>query len=304
MKTLTLVQGTPEWHAWRAGHIGGSNAAAVLGECPYHTPRSLWNELRGLTTDLDEDPSKEFIFSKGHAVESMIRKEFQDLIGEPIAPVCIESEKFPIAGASLDGIGRKAGLLEAKLVGQETLKGAADGVIPRHHWIQIQHQYLASDFEVDQAHWFGHDGKKTGGRGILVPVAPDRQFIEKLKDAESRFWEMVQKGEAPPLAAQDYLVPEEEADRILFEQLAALKEQRDEIETRYDALKEAVAKKFKHPRLAWRGLKMIRVERSGSIQYTRIPEIQSLTPEYLDKFRGKGSVSWTLRVAKEKKNVG
>ncbi|HTL13094.1 MAG TPA: YqaJ viral recombinase family protein, partial [Bdellovibrionota bacterium] len=119
MKTLALAQGSPEWHAWRLGHIGGSQAAAVVGECPYNTRLTLWNDFRGIASDLDDDPSKEFIFSKGHEVEGQIRQEFQDLIGEEIKPVCIESERFPIAGASLDGIGLKSGLLEAKLVGAE-----------------------------------------------------------------------------------------------------------------------------------------------------------------------------------------
>lgn len=303
MKTVNIEQGSPEWHAWRLNHLGGSEAAAVRGECPYRTPRQLFAEKKGWQTDLEEDPSKEFIFSRGHQVEGMIRKDFSDLIEEEIVPTCIESESFEIAGASLDGIGKRAGLLEAKLVGQAVLEKAINtGEIPRHHWIQMQHQFLASDGEIDIGHWFGHNGKKSGARGSLIPVRPDKAFIAELRGAEARFWEMVQKDQLPPLHERDYLVPEDDADRILFEQLLALKHQRDEIDARFNAMKEAVAKKFKHPRLAWRGLEMVRVERSGPIQYARIPEIQALKPEYLEQFRGKGSVSWTLRETKEKKH--
>lgn len=303
MKTVELIQGTPEWLSWRLSHLGGSEAAAVRGECPYKTPRQLMAEKLGMPIEIEDDPAKEYIFAKGHQVEGMIRKDFSELIEEEIVPVCIESEAFPIAGASLDGIGKRAGILEAKLVGAAVLERAnASGEIPRHHWIQIQHQFLASDLEIDRAHWFGHNGKRTGSRGVLVPVSPDRVFIESLRESEARFWEMLERKEMPPLTDRDYLVPEDDADRILFEQLLALKRQRDEIDERFNALKEAVAKKFKHPRLAWRGMQMIRVERSGSINYAKIPEIQALKPDYLEQFRGKGSVSWTLRETKEKKH--
>jgi putative phage-type endonuclease len=303
LKTVELVQGTPEWHAWRLTHLGGSEAAAVLGECPYRTPRQLWADKKGWQTDLEDDPSKEYIFAKGHQVEGMIRKDFAELIEEEITPVCIESEAFPVAGASLDGIGKRAGLLEAKLVGAAVLERAvATGEIPRHHWIQVHHQFLASDGEIDIAHWFGHNGKRTGGRGALVPIRPDKAFIAELREAEARFWDLVQRDIMPALHERDFLVPEDDADRILFDQLLALKHQRDEIDERFNSLKEAVAKKFKHPRMAWRGMQMIRVERSGSINYAKIPEIQALKPEYLEQFRGKGSVSWTLRETKEKKN--
>jgi len=287
MKTNLLQQNTPEWHAWRNAGLGGSDAPIVTGESPYRTPLQLYREKIGEPIVSDED-GNDFIFSKGHQTEGLIRKQFQDLTGVEMQPLCLVHPQFEHLRASLDGFDPKLGVLEAKLVGQVALEQAREGIIPSHHRTQIQHQLAVS--ECDVAQWFGHDGKKNG---VLVEVRRDEEFIKHLLDLEHEFWERVRTRQAPPLSMRDYLIPE---DLRLLAQLRDAKEMAENAQAAYEALKEQVVNTYHHPRIAGAGIKLFKVERQGSINYKSVPELKSLDQEYLEKYRGKGSVSWTIRM--------
>lgn len=60
--------GSPEWHAMRAGRIGGSSIAAVCGWSPFETRADLLARMAG------EVPPKEYsrAMSRGHALEAAV----------------------------------------------------------------------------------------------------------------------------------------------------------------------------------------------------------------------------------------
>lgn len=54
MKTHDLIQGTPEWLAYRAGHFNASDAPAMMGCSPYKTRAELLREVHtGIAPDVD-----------------------------------------------------------------------------------------------------------------------------------------------------------------------------------------------------------------------------------------------------------
>jgi putative phage-type endonuclease len=307
MRSVALVQGSPEWHEFRRQGVGGSDAPVVEGNSPYRTLRQLALEKRGLMAEESED--NEFIFSKGHRTESLIRKQFQDLTGVEMNPLCAIHDKFDHVRASLDGFDPvKFGVLEGKLIGQDVLERARSAKrmkiserIPAHHYTQIQHQLSVTG--VDLAHWFGHDGK---GQGVLLEIKADRKYMKALLEKEHRFWEMVQKGELPPLSDQDYLVPDNVA---LLAELRDAKELMENAAIAYEMMKQKVIQTYNHPKIAGAGVKVYRVTRQGSLSLSSHPEVQAtvqkiqkkLKPEELEQFRGKGSVSWTVSIDKPKK---
>jgi putative phage-type endonuclease len=287
---VELQQGTPEWHAFRLEGLGGSDAPVVEGNSPYRTKLQLFREKRGLPSLAEEDNSKEFIFALGHKTEALIREQFFELTGVYMNPMCAIHEKYAHVRASLDGFdSKKYGVMEAKLVGQAVLSRAREeGKIPDHHFTQIQHQCEVTGADV--GHWFGHDGKKNG---ILITVPADREYIARLLEKEHSFWEDVKAGQVPELSPKDYLVPEDDS---LLRQLRDAKELAENAQAHYDSLKEKVISTYKHSRIAGAGIKLFQVERQGSVNYKSIPELKSLSEEYLDQFRGKGSTSWTIRL--------
>lgn len=54
MKIHNLIQGSPEWLAYRAKHFNASDAPAMMGCSPYKTRAQLLRELHtGIAPDVD-----------------------------------------------------------------------------------------------------------------------------------------------------------------------------------------------------------------------------------------------------------
>lgn len=311
MKEVSLVQGSPEWHAFRRLGIGGSDAPVVEGNSPYRTLRALFDEKKGLGGS-EESEEKEFIFAKGHKTEALIRTQFQELTGVEMNPLCAIHDKFEHVRASLDGFDpNKYGVLEAKLIGQEVLEKARSAKrmkieerIPSHHYTQIQHQLAVTGADV--AHWFGHDGKATG---VMLAIKSNKKYQKTLLEREHQFWDMVIRGEAPPLSDKDYLIPD---DLSLLNQLYDAKVLMENAAFEFDRLKKLAIEQYNHPKIAGAGIKIFKVTRQGSLNVMAIPEVSKaiadaaekakadLKPDYIESFRSAGSSSWSVTVDKVK----
>ena len=289
-KKINLIQGTNEWLQWRSRGVGASDVAALFGKSPYKTKRDLWVEKAGLCEpDEPDDESKAFIMRKGHEIEAEIREMFLKSTGVDLEPACFERDV--IFRASLDGYEQKTGVLEAKLVGRETLKKAAQGEIPEHHRIQIQAQLFTA--EADKAFWGGKAPKVKDG--VVVEIGRDEKLISQIKVEVEVFWESLQSGKAPELAKGDTLFLQDQAALSLAVELKNLKAQKDEIEARYKELDERLKGLAPHSKTKIGELLVLEVERSGSIDYAKIPEIKALEKDYLESFRKKPSVYKTIK---------
>ncbi|HVC17678.1 MAG TPA: YqaJ viral recombinase family protein [Rhodanobacter sp.] len=102
MKTLNLVQGSPEWLAFRREHDTASEAPAMMGASPYVTRAEL---LRLKATGDEQQFDSETLqrFADGHEVERRARLIAERIIGEELFPAtgCEDTGKF---SASFDGI--------------------------------------------------------------------------------------------------------------------------------------------------------------------------------------------------------
>ena len=100
MKIHNLIQGSPEWLAYRAQHFNASNAPAMMGCSPYKTRGQLMHELHtGLTPDVDAGTQRRF--DDGHRFEALARPLAEAIIGEELYPVVGSLGKF---SASFDGL--------------------------------------------------------------------------------------------------------------------------------------------------------------------------------------------------------
>nr|BFD67463.1 hypothetical protein HAGR004_24850 [Bdellovibrio sp. HAGR004] len=297
---VSLIQGTSEWNTWRMNGIGGSDAPVIEGTSPYKTARELYFEKTGLKTS-EEDKSKEYIFSLGHKVEALIRKQFQEQTGVEMKPVCMEHGDFPYLRVSFDGFDSSRGVLEGKLVSKEVLlEASTTGRIPDFHYTQMQHGFMVSGADI--GHWFGHDGKKTG---IVIPIRANQEFIKRQEEREHLFWDNVQNRIVPPLSDRDYLIPE---DQSLLAELRDAKELAENAQAQFETLRSQVVHLFNHPKIAGGGLKIFKVTKQGSLDLLSVPEIAKtraeLKDDYLEAFRKKGSESWTVRLDAVKKSKG
>ncbi|MNK87961.1 YqaJ-like viral recombinase domain protein [compost metagenome] len=144
MKTIELVQGSPEWHAHRATHFNASDAPAMMG-CSKHKTRSqLLHELHtGITPEVDA--SQQFRFDEGHRFEALARPLGAQVIGEDLYPVVGTEGEL---SASFDGLTMDESIaFEHKSLNDElraamtTMDGAA---LPLAYRVQMEQQCAVS----------------------------------------------------------------------------------------------------------------------------------------------------------------
>jgi putative phage-type endonuclease len=119
-----LKQGTPEWHAARAGKLTGSMFAAALGLSPYCSRQKLWRLLTGRE---QPDPENDAM-RRGTECEPIAIDWYECETGNLVIPVgFVPHPHFDWCGVSPDGLSGN-GRIEVKC----PVNGAHSG-IPGHY---------------------------------------------------------------------------------------------------------------------------------------------------------------------------
>ncbi|MCC8492390.1 YqaJ viral recombinase family protein [Xanthomonas hortorum] len=143
MKTVNLIQGTPEWHAHRATHLNASEAPAMLGCSPYKTRAQL---VREVATGIGEEHDDATLqrFADGHRYEALARPIAEQIIGEDLYP-CVGTEgKY---SASFDGLTLlEETAFEHKSLNDDLRRAMVDGCkgsdLPLVYQVQMEQQAM------------------------------------------------------------------------------------------------------------------------------------------------------------------
>ena len=145
MKTLSVLQGSPEWLAVRLNHDTASEAPAAAGQSKYLSRTQLLHQKKtGLSEEIDD--FKQGLFDKGHESESGAR---------PLAEKIINDDLYPItATLHVDGIDLLASfdgctldeeiIFEHKLWSESLAADVKSGTLHPHYTIQMDQQLLVS----------------------------------------------------------------------------------------------------------------------------------------------------------------
>jgi len=148
MQVHTLIQGSPEWHAYRKNHFNASDAPAMLGCSAYRTRSDLIREIAtGLTAEIG--PITQRIFDDGHRYEALARPLAEDIIGEDLYPVVGSEGKY---SASFDGLTLDQFIgSEHKSLNDELRTLMAPGCeghqLPKMYRVQMEQQCMVSGAE-------------------------------------------------------------------------------------------------------------------------------------------------------------
>ncbi|MBI3157628.1 MAG: YqaJ viral recombinase family protein [Burkholderiales bacterium] len=152
MRIHDLIQGSPEWAAYRAGHFNASDAPAMLGVSPYKSRAQLLRELHtGVAAEIDT--ATHMRFANGHRAEALARPLAEEFIGAELYPVVGSDGRL---SASFDGLTLdEITCFEHKALNDElraSFRAIADGAdaqqaLPLHHRAQMEQQLLVSGAE-------------------------------------------------------------------------------------------------------------------------------------------------------------
>ena len=145
MKTVNLIQGSPEWSAHRAQHWNASDAPAMLGVSPYKSRAELLRErATGISQEFDAATQRRF--DDGHRFEALARAIAEELIGEELFPVTGVEGRY---SASFDGLTMlEDTAFEHKTI-SDSLRAAIDpnnsiNALPEHYRVQMEQQCMVS----------------------------------------------------------------------------------------------------------------------------------------------------------------
>lgn len=204
-----LIQGTPEWMAFRLTHHGASEAAAMLGLSKKVTRSEL---LRIKHTGIPQQFSdfvQTHILDYGHHVEALARPIVERLIGDDLYPVtCSNEDDGGNLSASCDGLTLLADtIFEHKQWNEALAASVREGVLPEEHMPQCQQQLMVTGARRDI--FVVSDG--TEENLVWMEVLPDDGWFKRIRAGWEQFDrdldEYVPEPEAPVVTAapQDHL---------------------------------------------------------------------------------------------------
>lgn len=172
--THDLVQGTPEWDAFRLQHRGASEAAAMLGLSKNVTRTELLHmKHTGLAREFS-DWLQNNVLDKGHEVEALARPHVEAAIGEDLYPVTCS--RGPLS-ASCDGLTMDdAVAMEHKQWNDDLAAMVEAGIVPDDHMPQCQQILLVTG--AGKVRFVVSDG--TPERMVWAEVSPDVAWWERI----------------------------------------------------------------------------------------------------------------------------
>lgn len=141
MQTHSLIQGSQEWHAYRANHFNASDAPAMMGASPYTSRSDL---LKQMATGLAEevDAGKQALFDNGHRFEKLARQLAEEIVGEDLYPVTGSLDRLSASfdGITMDGVT----VWEHKTLNKDIRAAESAAHLGLHLRIQMEQQLLVA----------------------------------------------------------------------------------------------------------------------------------------------------------------
>lgn len=207
---MKVMKNRKEWLKNRK-KIGGSDAAAVIGQNPYKSNVELWKEKTGqmVPEDISEKPYVKYGTEAEGFLRELFKLDYPDYKVEYVENNSFENERFPFAQASLDGLlydkNGRLGILEIKTTNimQSQQKEKWNERIPDNYYCQVLHYMavLEADFAVLKAQLKYDFGESVRLQTMHYKI--EREDVEDdiayLMQKEKEFWEKVETGKRPAL---------------------------------------------------------------------------------------------------------
>lgn len=290
-----IEQRSKEWFAARKGRITGSVAGAILGLNPFMKPadvmRNMVREYHGADREFKGNIATEY----GTANEQNATNHLEMFhLDQPVVETGFHIHpEYDWLGASPDGFIGEDGVVEIKCP-----FGQAKKEHPQFKTLMEQPHYYAQT-QIEMActgrKWVTFYQWAPNGDAIEEHEYSQDWFNENLPKLEAFYQSYLIERELPN--AQRYLEPKhkEQDDVFIAELVARYSDLSDQIKALEIAKKDLLAEIVE--RCGERdseisGHKLTKVERKGSIDYKKVPELDGID---LEQYRKKPSSYWSLK---------
>lgn len=181
---VELEQGTLEWLKWRHQGIGASDAPAIMKENPWKSRADVFSEK----CSPPRGSSQNEAMSRGSQLEPEARERYMAKSGKIVKPACLQSCRFEWLRASVDGLSISGdSVVEIKCGDSVYRKASSFRCVPDYYYGQLQHILAVTNLPVIDF-WCYLPGRPE----VLIPVARDEVYIERLLETELDFWSRVE----------------------------------------------------------------------------------------------------------------
>lgn len=287
-----------EWLNWRRGGIGSSDAAIIMGESPWRTPRQLWEEKVLGTSEQFENSS----MTRGKELEPVARTWFEETMNVTVFPKNKMNVTNPWIRASLDGIDLEEKILvEIKCPNKEDHALALKKQVPSKYIPQVQHQLLVTG--LDGMYYCSFDGSN----GAIVEVARDNAYIESMLSEERKFWDLVLSKTPPELTERDFISMEGNAEwKMLSDKWVYLSDAMKSMAEEEKELRDLIIALSGKKNAAGNGVKISKSICLGNIDYKQAIEdyLENMRASYpevdfpcvpFEAYRKKSFTKWNFR---------
>lgn len=287
-----INQNSFSWQTWRGKGVGSSDVPAILQISPWVSRLELWEIKTGKRDGIQTSPWME----RGKQLEAKARADYEIQYGRDMTPILIEHDEFLFMRASLDGWnGLERRVLEIKCPGKPTMELAKQGKIPPYYMAQIQYQMMLSDALI--ADYFCFDGQK----GVCIEVKPDKELQFKIFNAVKEFWDYVLSLTPPPLSEKDYIEIEDAVLKGNVAEWKSIHKKIKDLEEKESKLRQEIIGKLNHTRSSYNDVKIVRLERPGGYDYSKMIEDFKIKKE---EYQKKPTTVYQFRIDKGDGNEG
>jgi putative phage-type endonuclease len=176
-----LEQGSSEWHAWRKGVIGASDAPKIMGENPWGSRSSLLDEKLGLAREFQGNAKTR----EGNSLEGDARSSLAKKFKMKLHPTIVQDSKEPFLAASLDAMcSDYENLFEIKAGVKAYEYTQLNKTVPDYYVGQLQHMLMVTELES-----LTYAVYRPSRPLLTLEIYRDDRYIKRLRKKEKEFIE-------------------------------------------------------------------------------------------------------------------
>lgn len=304
MKIINMNQRDDDWLEWRKAGITATDATILLNRSPYKTRWRLWAEKTNYAREANLSLNP--LVRRGVENEDKARQAFESKYNELLLPVCVESVRYPLMRASLDGLTGDGEPTELKCPSESVWKDVcSNGVNSKSYqlyYAQVQHQLLVTEaIKGWLVFWYEGDIRE-------FLITRDEPMLNELLAQAKEFWQYVLKKKEPekdperdlyiPTGKQsEQWISAAEEYRVYDAETQELKQRLRELQDKQKSLLgDMMSLMGEYFQADYGGVMVTRYKVAGRVNYKKLLEISGVKPDDIEKYRDEADERCRVKV--------